>query len=742
MGQCMRLLIVSNRLPITITEKDGEVSFKESVGGLVSGLSAYLDSLRSCDFTPGTEYIWVGWPGVTAAEGTQDRLREQLRDRYHACPVFLSEEAMENFYLGFCNRIIWPIFHYLPSFASFDDAYWTHYREVNASFCDAVMKIARPGDVVWVHDYHLMLLPGMLRKRMPEAAIGFFLHIPFPNFEVFRLLPGQWRIDILEGLLGADLIGFHTHDYTHYFLKCVLRILGHEHRMRQIALGSRLVRADTFPMGINVRKFRGACGEPEVQKEIGELRKVLKDLKVILSVDRLDYTKGIINRLKGFDVFLERNPSRRGKVVLALVIVPSRVGVDHYQRIKSQIDELVGNINGRFGDIGWTPILYQYRFLPFDSLSALYCMGDVALITPLRDGMNLIAKEYVAARSDRSGVLILSEMAGAVRELKEAIVINPNKVEEIAEAMEKALAMPAEEQARRMAIMQESLEGSDVVRWAGSFIGSLEALKQTQQSLRAKVMTPGDRRDIAGHFRTAAARLLLLDYDGTLVPFAPRPEQAPPGGEVLEVLTALAGDPQCDVVIVSGRDRATLDRWFGDLPLGLVAEHGAWVKEKGGGWLLAGNPRSSWKATVRPIMDVYTGRVPGSFIEEKEYSLVWHYRGVEPELGYLQAKELISDLFNTTSFLDVQILHMSKAVEIRNRGTDKGTAAARFLAKKSYGFILAAGNDWTDEHLVDVLPGGVFTIRVGSVDSHARYLLPEPGDLVAFLRELGGGTGA
>lgn len=737
-GTRMRLLIVSNRLPITIAEENGEPSFQESVGGLVSGLSAYLDSLRSSSFTAGAEYVWIGWPGVTVEEAGRAELQDKLYREHNAFPVFMSEEEMENFYHGFCNRIIWPLFHYLPSYAMYDDEYWTHYREVNESFCGAVMQIIRPDDVVWVHDYHLMLLPGLLRRKMPEAAVGFFLHIPFPNYEIFRLLPGRWRSDILEGLLGADLIGFHTHDYTHYFLKCVLRLLGHEQRMRQIMIKDRVIRVDTFPMGINFRKFHGAGGTEGVRNEIEDLKKVLKGFKVIISVDRLDYTKGIINRLKGYETFLEKNPQWREKVVLALVIVPSRVGVEKYQQIKSQIDELVGKINGRFGSIGWTPILYQYKFLPFDSLSALYCLGDIALITPLRDGMNLIAKEYIASRADRTGVLILSEMAGAVRELKESIIINPNKIEEIAEALEKALEMSQEEQIRRNGYMQAILEHHDVVEWAGSFLGALRSIREKQERLRDKHLTSAERKSIAVHFKEARRKLLLLDYDGTLVPFKAHPHMAKPDHETLRLLKILAEDPGCDLVLVSGRDKMTLQSWFGGLNIGLAAEHGVWIREARGEWQLTRWLSAAWKASVLPVVTVYLSRVPGSFIEEKESSLAWHYRTADPELGYLQAKELISDLFNSTSCLDVQILHGSKVVEIRSRGADKGTAALHFISKGVYDFILAAGDDWTDENLMCALPSGVYTIRVGMMDSQARYYVQSHKDVIEILEQLAG----
>ncbi|MDH5684874.1 MAG: trehalose-6-phosphate synthase, partial [candidate division WOR-3 bacterium] len=402
----MRLLVVSNRLPITVSEKDGKLKFRTSVGGLVSGLSAYLDSLKEAPFTE-SEYIWVGWPGIAVNDKAKEELRSRALAEFKAYPVFLTEKVMDKFYHGFCNKTIWPLFHYFSSYAIYDSDFWTHYKRVNEVFRDAVLEIVKPDDLIWIHDYHLMLLPRLIREKMPEVPIGFFLHIPFPAFEIFRLLPDKWRREIIEGLLGANLIGFHTHDYTQYFLRCVLRILGYEHSMGQIIAGDHVVKADTFPMGIDFSRFHSAASSPEIEQDKQSLKKTFTTLKVILSIDRLDYTKGILNRLQGYETFLENNPQWHGRVILILVVVPSRIGVEHYRMMKRQIDEIVGKINGRFCSINWTPILYQYKFLPFQPLVALYSISDVALITPLRDGMNLIAKEYIASRTDKTGVLIL-----------------------------------------------------------------------------------------------------------------------------------------------------------------------------------------------------------------------------------------------------------------------------------------------------------------------------------------------
>ncbi|MEO0114059.1 MAG: bifunctional alpha,alpha-trehalose-phosphate synthase (UDP-forming)/trehalose-phosphatase [candidate division WOR-3 bacterium] len=737
----MRLLIVSNRLPFTVVKKEGKFEFSESAGGLVSGISAYLDYLKETAHQSSfprleTEYIWIGWPGITVDDKNKEELKTLALKQFSAYPVFLTEDEMDKFYQGFCNKTIWPLFHYFPTYAVYEENYWSSYQRVNEIFGKAILEIIKPDDTVWIHDYHLMLLPKLLREQFPIVPIGFFLHIPFPSFEIFRLLPKTWRQEILNGLLGADLIGFHTYDYTQYFLRCVRRILGFEHNLGKIIIGERMVKADTFPMGIDYKRFYNAVSTPEVKKEREKLKKTLTNYKIILSVDRLDYTKGIINRLQGFEIFLERNPQWHKKVVLLLILVPSRIGVEMYQQMKNQIDELIGKINGRFGKIDWTPILYQYKFLSFIPLVALYSVSDVALITPLRDGMNLIAKEYLASRTDKTGVLILSEMAGAAQELGEAIIINPNNREEIAEALRLALATPEEEIIRRNQIMHNRLANYDVIRWAEDFLQALLAVEEEQKILNAKLFEESIQKQLIKDWKKANQRLILLDYDGTLVPFAVKPEKAVPSAELVNLLQKLTADSKNDVVLLSGRNRNNLQEWFGKLALGLVAEHGAWIKEKNREWQLLKPLRNDWKSKLLPILKIYTDRLPNSFIEEKEYSIVWHYRTTDPVLGELRVRELIDELIHLTANIDIQVLTGSKVVEIRNSGVNKGVASMNFLKAKDYDFILAIGDDWTDEDLFKILPATAYSIRVGMTLSYAKYNLRNHNEVLKLLTEL------
>jgi len=730
-----RLLVVSNRLPFTVVEQGSDIQIKESSGGLVTGLGAYLDSLKT---TSGEEpdYLWVGWPGSTVSDELKEKVTAIAGSEFRAHPVFISEEEMDDFYFGFCNKTIWPLFHYFPTYAVYNNEYWEVYRRVNERFCETVAQVMRPGDLVWIQDYQLMLLPSLIRERMPDAQIGFFLHIPFPSFELYRLFPKVWCMEILKGLLGADLVGFHTHDYTQYFLRSVMRVLGYEHNMGQILAHDRIVRAETFPMGIDYDKFHKAALSPQVQEEKQHLKSTLGDVKLVLSIDRLDYSKGIINRLEGFECFLENNPHWHRKVVLSLVVIPSRVGVEHYQQTKEQIEVLVGRINGRFGDIDWAPIRYQYRSLPFESLVALYGASDVALVTPLRDGMNLIAKEYIASRPDATGVLVLSEMAGAAKELGEAVIINPNSREEIGEALRESLEMPEQEQVKRNQVMQERLRRYNVVSWAEDFIRTMRDTREIQERASAKLLTPPLRDRLVADFANAERRLIFLDYDGTLVPFAKDPQAVRPTQEVLDVLKRLADDPVNRVVLVSGRDTYTLQEWFGGLNMVLVGEHGAWIRPIGEGWRLTQPLTNEWKPNIRPVLELYVDRLPGSFIEEKMFSLAWHYRAADRELGPVRAKELLDHLVSFTANIDVQVLQGNKVIEIKSAGVNKGTSAMHLMSGGAHDFILAIGDDWTDEYLFAVLPETAYSIRVGMVQTQARFNLRDYGHVLQLLGRL------
>jgi trehalose 6-phosphate synthase/phosphatase len=717
----MRLIIISNRLPFTVSIEDGQPQFRMSPGGLTTGLWSFLERAAS-DPAKGFEFLWLGWPGSGIPAEHFDAVRKH-GEQFRAAPVFLPDDAADRFYHGFCNKTLWPLFHYFPSITQYEEEDWLNYQQVNATFAEALTGVLRPDDIVWVHDYQLMLLPRLLRNQFPEMPIGFFLHIPFPSFEVFRLLPRSWRAELLDGILGANVVGFHTHDYTRDFLTSVVRTLGYEHQLGSLSLRDRVAKVDTFPMGIDFERFAEAAASVETGVQVAELRARCAAQKIIFSVDRLDYTKGLINRLRGYEFFLKRNPQWHGKVVFVVSVAPSRTGVDSYRAMKQELEETVGRIGGAYGNVTWTPLVYQYRNLSFDEIVALYRACDVALITPLRDGMNLVAKEFIASRPDQSGVLILSEMAGAAKEMGEALIVNPFHSDDFARALEQALTMPIEEQIKRNQVLQDRLRRYDVNRWAEEFIEAILSSQKTEAARRARTLTGRAQTALVQQYRTTSQRALLLDYDGTLVPFADSPKSARPDPELLQLITTLAAEQANEVAIVSGRSRADLEEWFGSFPIALIAEHGMWLRPSGGEWRQLRIITMDWKERVRPILHLYVDRLPGAFLEEKEFSLAWHFRRADPEQASLRAQELMDDLSGYTRNIDVQVLEGNKVIEIRNTGINKGTAALEWLSSQSPDFILGIGDDWTDEDLFRALPPSAFSVRVGMAKTAAQYHL-------------------
>ena len=723
-----RLLLVSNRLPVTIEKRKGTLHFRKSIGGVATGLSSFYEKYNS---------VWLGWCGLSSDnldQKTKKEIQSTLRAQFRSHPTFLSRRDVRMFYSGFCNRTIWPLFHYFANHAIYDKEQWESYSRVNKLFCQEILKITKPDDIIWIHDYHLFLLPKMLKEKLPQSKIGFFLHIPFPSFEIFRLLP--WRKEILEGMLGADLIGFHTYDYASHFISSIRRLLGYEHTFGQITVGHRIVKVDAFPMGIDFDQYAKAEIDTKWLNRIQNQFSSGKNCKIILSIDRLDYTKGIPQRLEAFDLFLERYPEYRKCVTLIMVAVPSRTGVETYRQLKQQVDELVGRINGKHGTIGWMPVWYLYRFLPFENIVALYNLADVALVTPLRDGMNLIAKEYVASKKDGRGVLVLSEMAGAFYELAEAIIVNPNNREEVAQSMKQALSMPEEERIERNATMKQRLQRYEVNTWAQDFMNSLSQITAVQQEVALKILTDKNKKDILKAYRKSAHRLLFLDYDGTLVPFAQKPGLARPDNHILQLLEELNQDEKNEVILISGRDKQTLENWFDHLNTALSAEHGVWIKERNGEWVMVKPLQSDWKKEVRPIFELYVDRTPGSFMEEKTFSLVWHYRNVDPELGSRRAWELKEALNNFTESYNLVISEGSKAIEIKNGEINKGIAGLLWTSKRTWDFILAIGDDWTDEDLFEALPDSAHSIKVGLGRTKAKYYLTDHKEVRDFLKTL------
>ena len=728
-----RLIIVSNRLPFSIAHEGDEIKLRQSSGGLVSALKSYFENNHIQEGI--TEKLWIG-----VADFPQDDWEklaiDHLDNDFKVKPLFVDKQLYNDYYNGFSNSVLWPLFHYFSTLVQYQTNYYDTYVQMNRLFCNEIIQFLRPDDIIWVHDYQLMLLPQMLRQRRPDATIGFFLHIPFPSYEIFRLLPAEWKKSLLQGVMGADLIGFHTHDYVQHFIQSAKMIIGVDNYFHNLLYQNRLVRIDLFPIGIDFKKFRKATTEPEVLKHRDEIKKNFENKKIIFSVDRLDYTKGLMDRLNGFEYFLEQNPGWKEKVVFILNVVPSRDEIPAYTERKKQMEEKISMINGKFSSISWQPIIYRYAHLSFYELCALYQSADVALITPLRDGMNLVAKEYIASTAGQKGVLILSELAGAASELNEALLVNPTDITDVAANITKALSMPLQEQRNRMILMQRRLEEYDVTKWVNDFLEQLKETKKEQQKITAKVIDDKTIKLICRKYGESEKRFLLIDYDGTLVPIARTPAEAVPDDSLKEFLSSMSSDPDNHVAIISGRDAATLEKWFGHLPLTLVAEHGASIRMKNESWQQLVTVSDHWKDQVRRIMQIFVTRCVGSFIEEKPNTLAWHYRNTQVDLGFTRSKELINNLSQLIQNTSLQVIDGSKVVEVRMAGFDKGTITHRILNESQPDFILCIGDDTTDEDMFKALNDSAFTIKIGARGTAAKYTLLSQQQVLPLLNSL------
>lgn len=726
-----RLVIVSNRLPFQLVTENHHVEARESDGGLVSALRSCFegssDSFREVEWIGSAEFTEKTWNSFIKAN--------TLTLAYQVTPIFLETKTYNKYYNGFCNATLWPLFHYFPSFVEFDQDAFEKYELVNRIFADRIIDSLQPGDVLWIHDYQLMLVPAMVREQRPDVTIGFFLHIPFPSYELFRMLPADWKEKIIDGLLGADLTGFHTHEYVQHFLKTVQMVKGYDHKFRQIWLPDRVVKAEMFPLGIDFEKWHQATLLPEVVAQRNEIKKGLGDRKIIFSVDRLDYTKGITHRLAGFEHFLKTYPDYHEKVVFVLVVVPSRQIILKYNERKRMIEEEIGRINGRYSTLSWQPVIYRYGQLSFHELVAMYNIAHIGLITPLRDGMNLVAKEYVASRRDQ-GVLILSELAGAASELGEALLVNPFDPGNVSEAIHAALNMPPDTQHYKLNLLQTRLKEYSVTHWINDFLRQLYETKTVQAQQEAKHITQTLEHSILERFDKARKRLLLLDYDGTLVPISRHPRLAIPDDNLLSLLSTLAQDVKTDVTVISGRDRDALQGWFGNLPMNLIAEHGAEIRLLEEDWNYVLDADHAWKNIFRPILEVYTQRSPGSFIEDKTHTLVWHYRNVEASLGFSRSRELLDALHHLIRNTPLNVIDGNRVIEIRKTGIDKGSAARQLADQGDYDFILAIGDDKTDEDMFLQLQEDAVTVKIGSGQTAARYFVSKQPDAVRLLQAL------
>lgn len=718
-----KIIIVSNRLPIKVIKNRNSFEFINSSGGLATG----MNSIHSKNDT-----IWIGWPGI-ASDNLNKKTKGELNkflDKKNFKPVHLNKKEIKDFYYGLSNKSLWPLFHYFIEYSIFDKDNWDSYKSVNNKFAQCIIENYNEGDLIWIHDYQLMLCPKIVRDLIPNSIIGFFLHIPFPSFEIFRIFP--WRKELLSGILGSDLVGFHTYNYQRHFLSSVKRILLKNVKLNRVSVGSRKILVNTFPMGIDFEKFNNAA---KMYLTKNALHKSQSSVKNILTIDRLDYTKGVVQRIKAFEMFLDNYPQYIEKVKLIMLTVPSRENVSDYKNLKKETDEIVGRINGKYSTVNWNPIAYYYRSMPFDQLIELYVTSDVAMITPVRDGMNLVAKEYIATRVNGDGVLILSEMAGASKELFEAVQINPFDLYNMSESIFKALTMHKEEQINRNLSMQNRIKRYSVEYWANEFINSLKNKQKFQELNSAIKMDETTIKSIKEKFNKSKSKVIFLDYDGTLVPFNKKPELALPDKSLYKLMDKIISAKNTDLVIISGRDTNFLDKCFGDLDMTMVAEHGIFMRKINESWVSKYTKKRKWIDNLRPLFQSFSDRTPGTFVEEKQTSLVWHYRGSDPELAADRLVEFKTELQSLISD-DLDLMDMNKAIEVKSATFNKGIAVNEIIRNKKYDFILCFGDDVTDEDMFINLPKSAFTVKVGKSNTKAKYFLEDHNSVRYLLNDL------
>ncbi|WP_299255338.1 bifunctional alpha,alpha-trehalose-phosphate synthase (UDP-forming)/trehalose-phosphatase [uncultured Cytophaga sp.] len=730
MNEEKRLIIVAYRIPFKATfDEEGNRTLQQNSGGLVSAILSLAEKEDALNSNKK-----IHWFGYSTPDILQEGEAQVENDNFIVHPILLDDAMNESYYEGFCNSTIWPISHYYPYLTTFKEEDYDAYVLANKIFADKINAFIRPGDVVWVQDYQLMLLPAMIREAHPEASIGYFHHIPFPTFEIFRLLPRLWQAELLKGLVGADLIGFHTNDYSQYFLRSVQRILGYDTSVRDISVQNRMVRVDTFPISIDYEKFRSLYDNVDVIEKRNEFLKDLHAEKNIFSVDRLDYSKGLIHRLNGFEYFLDEHPEWHGRVVFTMIVVPSRETILKYAEMKNELEEAVGRINGKYGTLGWRPVVYLYRSLSFDELGALYTLADVALITPIRDGMNLVAKEFVATRTDKKGVLILSEMAGASLELSGAILINPTDQRTLSAAIIQALTMDEQEQAQRMQMMQDRIRMYDIFKWTEDYMDQLDIIKTKQLKVEQKIINKNVLDNFKQLFNESNRRLFLLDYDGTLSPIIADPSKSKPSVGIVDLLKKLSSDFNVNVAIISGRDKQFLNYIFDPNTI-LSAEHGAFLRIPGQEWELQYEYDDQWKKSVLPIFQKFTDRCAGSFIENKSTSLAWHYRNTEKEYAHIRSREFIEELENKIGAKsNLTIIDGDKVVEMKPSDADKGIAAKKICDLYQPDFILSIGDDRTDEDMFKALPDNALTIKVGVKNSYAKFSIKTQEEVMTILQ--------
>ncbi len=707
-------IVVANRLPVEPVHENDDpaqaiVSWHPAPGGLVSALDSVLRTRAS---------LWVGAGDLSADEyGSFGSTKLE--------PVAIPADDYQLYYAGFSNTAIWPLYHSAIVTPEFHREQFDAYRRVNVLFADHVTALAAPGATVWVHDYQLQLLPSDLREQRPDLKVGFFLHIPFPSASLFSQLP--WRAQILRGLLGSDLLGFQTQQDAGHFIDACQRILGLRTEDGKVLFDGREVRVGAFPIGIDADAYAELAQDPDVQQRARDLRTELGEpTTLMLGVDRLDYTKGIDIRLRAFAELLQSERLDPSNTVLVQVAVPTRGDVREYQAIRDEVELLVGRFNGSLAQIGANPINYLHRVLTREELVALYLAADIMLVTPLRDGMNLVAKEYVASRHDNSGALVLSEFTGSAAQLTDAWLVNPYDTENVEQAISDAVAASPADRARRMQSMREVVFDSDVNTWANSFLELLEA-----DSSPAVVQAAST---LAGIPLSTLARtphlLVCCDYDGTLAPLVDDPAKARPLHEAITALRQISLLPATTVAVVSGRslrDLAALSR----LPpeIHLVGSHGSEVDAD----FRIDAQQLRLLEQVWAAVDEIAGTVPASHIETKPGSLAVHVRRCKEQ----DREPLLRRIaMGPGQFPGVHIRYGKDVVELSVTDTQKSDAVAALRHRTGASAVIFIGDDVTDESVFESLTGPDIGIKVGEGPTSASWRVAAPSDVAQVLAEL------
>ncbi|KAF9573378.1 hypothetical protein EC968_008648 [Mortierella alpina] len=705
--------------------------------------------------------IWIGTLGMatdTLPDRTRGDIKAELALNHSSIPVFVNDMDFDGHYHQFCKQILWPIFHYvLPDnlrSKGYEDGSWKHYVAVNRAFADTIVENYRQGDTIWVNDYHLMLVPNMIRERLPDASIGFFLHIPFPSSEIFRCL--HVRMEVLEGLLGADLVGFQTYSFARHFLQTCSRLLAVESSPKGIQLENTAVNVGIFPIGIDTKGLSIKRQDPEVAQWVQVLKEKYAGMKLIVARDKLDYIKGVRQKMLAFERFLTLYPEWQGKVVLIQVALST----SEQNEFQGQVSDVVARINSKFSNLSYQPIVFLRQDITFSQYLGMLTAADVCLITSLRDGMNLTSHEYVVCQEERKNPLVLSEFAGTYGSFGACLRVNPWNYTEVAEAIHQALEMKDDEKAVRWNELRKNVCTNTAQFWATDFVSELIKVHSDVQRRYSIHIPLLNMRVILPEFRAAKRRLLLLDYDGTLLPYERNTPVRSKGKtsreDMVKIVAELAKDPKNIVYIMSGRTREGLDKVFGSIGnIGLCAEGGCFLKLAGSStWenQVQEGSDMQWRKKVMEMFEYYKERTPGSEIEEKTVPIVWHYRQADnPNYGLWQARECQNHIEEALgSIYPIHAVVGRKCLEVMPRDVSKAHAAKKIVESllqqddtDPLDFVLCIGDDRSDEEMFGYCNGlkfggdnehRVVTCTVGSKGSKARWFVPGVSTVIQGLR--------